>query len=47
MFYGRIYASEKGFPREAFFVPVFCGNTYSVKRSKFSFFRLIFMNLIL
>ena len=30
MFYGRIYASEKGFLREAFFVPVFCGSTYSV-----------------
>ena len=37
MFYGRIYASEKGFLREAFFVPVFCGSTYSVKRSKLEF----------
>ena len=45
MFYGRIYASEKGFLREAFFVPVFCGSTYSVKRSKFSL-KLVVVNLI-
>ena len=45
MFYGRIYASEKGFLRDAFFVPVFCGSTYSVKRSKFSL-KLVVVNLI-
>lgn len=45
MFYGRIYASEKGFLREAFFVPVFCGSAYSVKRSKFSL-KLVVVNLI-
>lgn len=45
MFYGRIYASEKGFLREAFFVPVFCESTYSVKRSKFSL-KLVVVNLI-
>lgn len=45
MFYGRIYVSEKGFLREAFFVPVFCESTYSVKRSKFSL-KLVVVNLI-
>lgn len=45
MFYGRIYASEKGFLREAFFVLVFCGSTYSVKHSKFSL-KLVVVNLI-
>lgn len=45
MFYGRIYASEKGFRGKPFLCPVFCGSTYSVKRSKFSL-KLVVVNLI-